>query len=215
MIAPPTLTSRAPAATDKRLNPRVAWWGAVSAGSSGIALAISILTRRPLWLAVSFIAVPGFIALTAMSVLIRGRQQELFLTRVRRGLVAGVAATAAYDVTRALVEIPGLASTNTFRAIPVFGTGLTGQPPTEPLALVAGWGFHIFNGLGFALAYTLVWAGRPWPWAVAYALGLEAAMIILYPSWLGMSLTAEFLSVSILGHVAFGAVLGVIARRTP
>jgi hypothetical protein len=37
-------------------------------------------------------------------------------------------------------------------------------------------------------------------------------MVSVYPGWLGMKALDEFLSVSITGHVAYGLVLGWLAR---
>lgn len=193
---------------------RVLLVGAFGGMSSGIALVVSILTEAPLWMSSTFVFVPGFLALAALGAVLRGRQQELYLSRVRSGAVAGLLGTAAYDVTRFVAETSGLASTNTFKAIPLFGAGLTNQSPHEPLAIVMGWAFHLCNGIGFALAYTLVAAGRPAYLGVLFALSLEMAMVLLYPQWLGITLTKEFLSVSVLGHVAYGVVLGRSAERT-
>jgi hypothetical protein len=182
--------------------------------SSGAALVAAILLGRPLWLATTFIAGPGMVGLIGLSVVARRQQHDLFVVRLKRGLLGGAAATAAYDLVRWLIEALHLTSTNSFVAIPVFGSGLTGRPTTSTTALVAGWAFHISNGLGFSIAYHFVAAGRPMRWAIGYALVLEAFMIWLYPGWLGLSAGTEFLSVSIAGHVAYGAVLGVSVRRS-
>ncbi len=182
--------------------------------SSGIALVITILSDAPLWMSSTFVFVPGFVSVVALGVLLRGRQQALYLSRVRVGVIAGVLATAAYDVSRFVVESTGLANTKTFKAIPLFGAGLTNQGSHEPLAVTMGWAFHLCNGIGFALAFILVAAGRPLIWGIVFALTLELAMVLLYPQWLGITLTKEFLSVSILGHVAYGAVIGRAAERT-
>jgi hypothetical protein len=47
------------------LRPIVLWIGAAAAMSSGVALVVAILTERPLWLAATFVFVPGLIAFTA------------------------------------------------------------------------------------------------------------------------------------------------------
>jgi hypothetical protein len=41
---------------------------------------------------------------------------------------------------------------------------------------------------------------------------LESIMVSIYPSWLGLKALDEFLSVSILGHVIYGAMLGIMAQ---
>lgn len=197
------------------LDPRVVTIAALACLSSGAALVVTIATDRPLWLTTTFIAVPGLVAIVGLSVMARRDQQPLFLVRLRLGAVAGVLATAAYDLVRWGIERSKITHTNSFRAIRVFGSGLTDLSPHDTGALVAGWAFHALNGVGFALAFVFVAAGRHWLWGVLYALVLEAFMIWLYPGWLGFTMNGEFASVSILGHVAYGVVLGAFARRTP
>ena len=196
------------------LDPRVVAIGAASGLSSGAALVAAIMLDRPLWICCTFVFVPGLVALTALSVSLRREQQALFLSRLRSGLVAGLVATAAYDFVRWVIEALSITSTNSFIAIRVFGSGLTGGSPLQGSALAAGWLFHIVNGLGFALAYMFLAAGRPRWLAVLYALVLESFIILLYPRWLGFTLSGEFLSVSIMGHVAYGVVLGAAAARS-
>lgn len=195
------------------LRPAVAWIAASCALSSGVALVISILTDRPLWLTSTFVFLPGFVGLVALTVMARRDEQDLFLTRLWIGVVAGVLATLAYDVVRWAIEAADLTSTHSFLAIRAFGAGLTDTAASTWQSGVAGWAFHAANGIGFAVAYVMVAAGRRWWWAVLYALVLEAFMISLYPGWLGLTLSGEFFSVSITGHVAYGVVLGVIAQR--
>lgn len=205
VLAPP----RAAIAPDLR----VVVLAAVGAASSGGALVVAILTDRPLWLASTFVFVPGFVALVAVTVLQRRHQQAIFLTRLRAGVVVGVVATLTYDLVRWAIEAANLTSTNSFLAIRAFGIGLTDRPYDDAISIVGGWTFHFVNGIGFALAYAFLAAGRRWYLAIGYALVLEGFMIALYPGWLGFSLSGEFLSVSILGHVAYGAVLGTAMQR--
>ena len=196
------------------LQPAVVVVGAVAGLSSGAALVVAIVSDRPLWATSVFFMVPALVAFVAVSVTLRRDQQQLFLARLRAGLIAGVFGTAAYDVSRWSVEVTHLTNTQSFVAIRAFGTGLTGRDPSSTGALAAGWAFHVVNGLGFALAYLFVAAGRQWWLAIGYALVLEAFLVGIYPGWLGLTLTGEFLSVSIIGHVAYGVVLGLVASRT-
>lgn len=198
-----------------RLRPATVVIGAGAGMSSGAALVIAIVFHRPLWLASTFVFAPGMIALAALAVALRPEQQALFFARAKRGLVAGVLATGAYDLIRWVVETTDVVGTRSFLAIRAFGVGLTGLPAEHAGAAAAGWAFHACNGIGFAVAYVLVAAGRPWALGIAFALGLEAAVVTLYPGWLGISLTREFLSVSILAHVAYSSVIGRFARSSP
>ena len=197
------------------LRPMVVAAGVAAGLSSGASLVATITLGWSLALATAFIAVPALIAVAALSATARREEQDLFLARVRIGAVAGILGTAGYDATRALLEQLGLAVGKSFLAIPLFGTALTGLPPGDPIAVAAGWAFHAVNGVGFAIAYTLVAAGRTWWWGIVFALLLEGIMVSLYPGWLRVPLTTEFLTLSVSGHFVYGSILGVLARIAP
>ena len=198
-----------------RLRPMVAAVGVAAGLSSGAALVATITLGWSLALTTAFIAVPALVAVAALSASARRDEQDLFLTRVRIGAVAGILGTAGYDAIRAILEQLGLAAGKSFLAIPLFGSGLTGLPPGDPIAVGAGWAFHAVNGVGFAVAYTLVAAGRAWWMGIVFALFLEGMMVSLYPGWLRVPLTTEFLTLSVSGHFVYGSILGVLARRAP
>jgi uncharacterized membrane protein (DUF485 family) len=48
---------------------------------------------------------------------------------------------------------------------------------------------------------------------IAFALMLEAFMLSLYPGWLRIAAYAPFFTMSLIGHLAYGTVLGVLARK--
>ena len=196
-----------------RLRPAVVVVGSAAGLSSGAALVATITLGWSLALATAFIAVPALVCVAALSASARREEQQLFLRRVRAGATAGVLGTAAYDGIRLMLEQLGLAPGKSFLAIPLFGTGLTGHQPGDPVAVAAGWAFHAVNGVGFAIAYTLVAAGRAWWWGIVFALFLEGMMVSLYPGWLHVPLSTEFLTLSVSGHFAYGSILGVLARR--
>jgi len=197
------------------VRPAVLVVGAAAGLSSGAALVATITLGWSLGLSTVFIALPALVCVAALSATARPDEQQAFLKRVGAGAIAGVLGTAAYDGIRLMVEHLGIATGKSLLAIPLFGTGLTGLPPTTQVAVAAGWAFHVANGVGFAIAYTLMAAGRPWWLGVVFALVLEAMMVSLYPGWLRVPLTSEFLTLSVTGHLAYGSVLGAIARRVP
>jgi hypothetical protein len=132
---------------------------------------------------------------------------------VRVGLLAGLIATAAYDVSRLIAWAVIGSATHPFEAWRFFGIGLVGAGAPGPLHWIVGGLFHLINGLAFAIAYT-IWFGRSGIVAgVAWALFLEAFMLGLYPGWLHLKAYEPFLVVSLVGHLAYGATLGAIARR--
>lgn len=131
---------------------------------------------------------------------------------LRAGIGAGAMALAAYDSSRwALVELLNF-TFSPFDAFGAFGRGIWGAHATGWWVEATGFGFHVANGMGFAVGYTML-AGRRGPLAgVVFAFGLEVVMVALYPSWLRIGAIDEFLHVSMLGHAAYGATLGWVAR---
>lgn len=131
---------------------------------------------------------------------------------VQVGLVAGVAALIAYDVSRlAAVELLGL-KTKPFEAFRSFGDALLPGRSRTGAALVVGICYHVINGLTFSIAYTGLFGRRGVLTGVFYGLGLELAMITLYPGWLNIKTIDEFAQMSIVGHLCFGAVLGASTK---
>lgn len=141
------------------------------------------------------------------------RSQDALRTLLRTGFIAGILATAAYDLSRfLLIEVTGIAFWP-FDIFNVFGQALVGAGFSGPWVRLAGVVYHFANGIGFALAYAIV-AGRRGVWAgIVWAMILEVMMVSVYPGWLDMRALDEFLQVSVLGHIVYGAVLGYSTRR--
>ena len=96
------------------------------------------------------------------------------------------------------------------------GSGVTFNalnPSRSRCAFQAVWSRNRVSGSAFSRA--IVAAGRPWWLGVVFALVLEAMMVSLYPGWLRVPLTSEFVTLSVTGHLAYGSMLGAIARRVP
>lgn len=164
--------------------------------------------------AVSFIAVPGGLALTILGVVARKRRQELFLHLLTLGTWAGLLATCAYDVSRWVVQSTGWFSYDGFRAIPIFGSLMLGIPAHDPSAQVAGWFYHFWNGISFAIFYALVAGPAKWPWGLAWGMTLEGLMILSYPTLFGISLSnVSFWAISLGGHAVYGTILGLLVQR--
>jgi hypothetical protein len=124
----------------------------------------------------------------------------------------GLAATVCYDVTRIVVDRVLQSPINPFEALPLYGQLLTGAPADSGLARAVGVLYHGANGVGFGMAFVMI-VGRPGPLSgLAWGLGLELAMALLYPSWLRIQALEEFLTISVVGHAAYGLSLGILAR---
>jgi len=133
--------------------------------------------------------------------------------RARVGALAGACATSAYDAVRWLMLRVFELQFQPFDIFPIFGRLLLGPQAAAVPAWVAGVLFHACNGVGFAVAYTLVFSRRGVLAGIAWALTLEAIMLVVYPSWLHIRALGEFRAVSLVGHFSYGGVLGGLARR--
>jgi hypothetical protein len=127
-------------------------------------------------------------------------------------LLVGALGLGAYDLTRWTVVLLFGSSINPFEAFPVFGELLTGSE-SERLNWVAGTGYHIFNGIGFAIFYVIMFGERGVRAGLLWAFALEAATLAIYPGWLDIRARGEFTAVSLSGHVAYGAAIGAASVR--
>jgi hypothetical protein len=190
---------------------------AAVAMSSGAALVVTVLTRVSLGLTL----LCGAVCVAAL-----GRHSWQRLTpavrpvaveRIRAGLLAGLVATAAYDLARlVLVEAAGLRIWP-FDTFPLFGRAILGDTAPPAAVLAVGVAYHYLNGACFAAAYALLFRRRTFALGVLWALGLEAAMLLVYPRWLPAlgRVLGEFTVVSLVGHLAYGTTLGLIVQRLP
>lgn len=181
--------------------------------ASGAGLAVHILAGIDLRLAVAALVLAGLgIWLLLLPRMPAQRRAELG-RRAWIGAVAGLLATFAYDLARygtvAVLEF----SFQPFHVFSVFGHLFLGPAASAPAAFAAGAAYHLVNGTSFGIAYLLV-RRRPGPLTgMAWGVALELAMATLYPSWLRIQQFGEFLQVSAIGHLVYGATLGLLAGR--
>lgn len=181
---------------------------------SGAALIFTILLTLPLWLTLLVTGAFAASAFATIWALSPPDRRELFAQRMRAGLIAGLVATALYDLSRwSLVEAGGL-SYWPFKTFPIFGRLIAGAGLSLPQAYLVGTLYHVANGILFSIAYCLIFGRRHWGFAIAWAILLEATVLWLYPGWLGLGpIMAEFAAISLIGHVCFGLGLGFTSRR--
>lgn len=186
---------------------------AVGALGSGVALIVSLGTGAPLWM-------PLLAVIGAATLLVAFRwshatsvERARLAAQMRTGMVAGLGATAAYDVSRWMLVLAGRMELSPFGAFPLFGELLVGGAPVQALTALGAL-YHLWNGTAFAVAYCFLLGGRDWRFGILWGLGLEAAMLAVYPGWLPLEdVLEEFVTMSFLGHVAYGTVLGLVAQR--
>ena len=180
--------------------------------ASGAALLVYILAGLSLrW---TFVALGLGAAAVVWAMMRRAspERRNWLARRIAVGAIAGFAATLAYDAVRlALVEFAGL-QLRPFEAWRLFGLALAETQRSTTLVFVLGVLFHLCNGVAFGIAFTVAF-GRKGIWAaIVWALVLETFMVSVYPGWLGLKALDEFLTVSVTGHLAYGAVLGWLAK---
>lgn len=186
--------------------------GLVCAFASSAAFFLHVFgwVRMPFF--VNFFGLPVIVLM--MIVGLYSWQRRLpFWRRLRAGLLGGALGLVAYDVVRYSVYRSQILAYDPFHAIPRLGALITGQPPSSPASVYAGWTYHFWNGFSFAVIYALVAGPARWGWGVLWAMTLEVGMILSYPTFLDVKLAAPFLGVSWIGHMAYGTALGLTVRR--
>ena len=181
--------------------------------ASGVAFIIHVLTTISLGLALigtGIIVIGlGILTWTRLPLTVRTQIKQ----RAKVGLIAGFLATIAYDISRWLIVTIFHDTFAPFHVFPLFGYAIGGTNLTPAVATVVGTLYHYANGVLFAVTYAILLAPRGWWTGILWGLGLEALMLTIYPGWVHPTPFEEFVSVSILGHVAYGSVLGTCSRR--
>jgi hypothetical protein len=157
-----------------------------------------------------WVTLPGLLLLIASTVRTVPAYSNL-QRRIRLGAIAGVAGTIAYDLFR----IPfALAGQRIFAPIFSYGLLIDGGGMSSPWTDLAGWLFHLSNGVTFGIAYAVVMAGRHWGFGVLWGVVLEA-VAFLGPFTDIYGLTGKWVSIGIAfaAHVAYGLPLGLMVAR--
>ncbi len=192
---------------------RIRYLFGLAAVATGAALLVYFLTGLALW--IGFL-VTVTLAISAVGItwrLLSPAQRLTLRAQAGVGLVVGVLATAGYDVSRfVLVRVAdfSLWPFDTFR---LFGQLLVGTGLPTSVVLLIGTAYHVANGIGFAVAYVFLLGRRGWLAGIGWAMGLEVLMVSFYPGWLGLQALDEFLTISVLGHVVYGFILGWCSQR--
>ena len=178
------------------------------------------------------VLMPATAALVVIAVLDRVKGNGRLWRAVLIGAAGGFLAACAYDLFRLPWVVGAIDHTGPawlrlplFKVFPRFGAMILGLPFTPQqtdsqfplLAHVVGWAYHLSNGVTFGVMYMALIGDatrRSWLWGVAFAGGLELAMLFTpYPNFFGLGLTALFVVVTLSAHVLFGTVLGIYAKR--
>ena len=189
------------------------------AGASGGALVAQVVFHLSMTWTAGLLALPASGLLVGVAFAGRREHDRLAVVadRIVAGAFWGLVATLAYDAARPLLVWGLSLDFAPYRAHATFGTLVTGQPRGTATATIVGWGYHFWNGIGFATMFALVRPRGPWWAGLIWALGLQALMMALYPRFLEVRLDDPgFLVTTIVGHGVYGVVLGAtLARRGP
>jgi hypothetical protein len=160
---------------------------------------------------VNFFGMPAIVLMLVVGLYSWQRRLPFWL-RLRAGWLAGTLGLIAYDSIRYSIYKSGFLGYDPFHAIPKLGSLITGQPASAAASVYAGWLYHTWNGYSFAIIYALAIGPAAWGWGVAWAMILETGMLLSYPTFLDVRVDAPFLAISIIGHLAYGTVLGLTVR---
>ena len=191
----------------------------LAALASGVALLTNIIAGFSLPLALAIAAACVTLGLTVPIARASPERRAWIGRTALIAAICGAGAVVAYDGSRAILSQLDPSPFNPFEALGVFGRLLVG-PGADPMAIaIAGIGFHLLNGTSFALAYTFLFARggqtsvkRAAVAGMAWGLFLETFQLTLYPGWLDIRFYEEFVRISFLGHLVYGAVLGLSTR---
>ena len=142
----------------------------------------------------------------------QGRTKMVRFAKV--GLGAGLVATVFYDVSKFLLSQWDDSRYNPFEAVRMFGLLLAGSAAPTSVIYVTGVGFHLLNGIFFGVAFCFFFGRRGVLTGVAWGFCLELFQLSLFPGWLNVTFYSEFLQISALSHLVYGAVLGLLCQRS-
>jgi hypothetical protein len=183
------------------------------ASISLIALLLHAAGWLPLYFMVETLSAPSLVLLMVLGVVAYRIHEFVFLDRLMVGVWASLLATLAYDLSRLLLWKSGIYTFNPFYSHVIFGKLITGLSATTCTVIATGWAYHIWNGLGLGLMYTLLAGRAHWYYAVIWALFLEVAWLLALPSVVHFKLNSGFVGMSLIGHCAYGTTLGLLAQR--
>ncbi|HWX56581.1 MAG TPA: hypothetical protein VN176_18505 [Verrucomicrobiae bacterium] len=177
------------------------------------ALVAHIFHLLPMPFFLEVFGVPSLLVLYGLAAYARKIDAHMLTQALGVGVLAGLAATVVYDGVRFLVERGHLFGYNGFVPILMFGNWITGQPVGSTASKIAGWTYHYWNGATFGVIYALAMGRRKWLWGIAYGILMECCMLGLFPMFLRVTNKTDFIAVSMIGHLFYGATLGWLSEK--
>jgi hypothetical protein len=209
LTAPTTRAGETPADRQASIGLRVCCF-LLCATSVGALLA-KVYAVAPMHLAALLGSLPATLALAFIWVAASRSKRTDLAEVLAIGLVAGMAATLGYDIARVPFHLAGQ---RIFAPISAFGVWILDADRSSRFTEVAGWTYHYWNGITFAIMYALFMRKRHWAWAVVWACALETLAIVSpFGSIFSLKGNPQAQVVAYLGHVAYGIPLGLMVQR--
>jgi hypothetical protein len=177
------------------------------------ALVLHVFHLLPMPFFLEVFGVPSLLAIYGLAAYARKINAQLLTNGLAVGIWAGLVATVVYDGVRYLVEHAHPFGYSGFVPILMYGSWITTRPESTLAAHIAGWLYHYWNGATFGVIYALTFGKRAWGWGVGYGIIMECCMLGLFPFFLRVTNKIDFILISMIGHLAYGATLGVLAQR--
>jgi hypothetical protein len=137
---------------------------------------------------------------------------------ILRGAAAGALATIALEAIRIPGYLWGFMPGNLPRLMGVLLLDRFALGPSIA-SDVAGWAYHFWNGASFGIIYVLVfgvtrrWLGVLYGIAVGIGFLMSPVVVSLGVGYFGLQFSKGFPVTVLTAHLAFGLVLGLLARR--
>jgi hypothetical protein len=181
--------------------------------SSGLALIFSIIFGISLSITLGLLLSTSIAMISLRVLSSENYYRKLIKKQIRVGFIAGILATAGYDISRAIVVVGLDLKFEPFRTWYIFGELILGQHSDRLYLFLVGFTYHLLNGIAFSIAYCLLLGDRNWKYGVIWAFGLEIVMFLVYPTWLNLGkVIGEFTVVSVIGHACYGLILGLVSQ---
>ena len=192
-------------------------------GVVALASGIAVLAYLVAGISLRFGAAVAIIALASAFVFALRRSdpstRRQLLGTLAIGATAGISATLAYDTVRMALSYFDPSPYDPLEAVHAFGILLAGADAGATVIMLSGGAFHLLNGVSFGVGYCFLSRRREPPsvrralaQGIAWGLFLESFQLTLYPGWLDIRAYREFVQISAVSHVVYGAVLGLGAR---
>jgi len=182
--------------------------------------------------------IPSIIIIFAIGILSRSKFPRI-TSRLFKGMVAGTIASIALEAIRipaymftkwipmdSMISLPGLLLTEKITMLSevkqtIMQSGVPMNLYTAPLdAFLAGGLWHFWNGATFGIIYTLIIGKGKWWYGMIWATIIEMVMmiapyLIIMKGPFGMEHMDGYniFVVTLIAHLAFGVILGVIVQK--